>query len=42
VINYKEMPEWSNEVKRLNGGIGVDVTLDVAGTDNNTKRLPRQ
>jgi NADPH:quinone reductase-like Zn-dependent oxidoreductase len=33
VINYKEFPQWSNEVKRLNGGIGVDVTLDVAGTD---------
>lgn len=33
VINYKEFPEWSNEVKRLNGGVGVDVTLDVAGTD---------
>lgn len=33
VINYKEFPEWSSEVKRLNGGIGVDVTLDVAGTD---------
>jgi len=33
VINYKEIPEWSNEVKRLNGGVGVDVTLDVAGTD---------
>lgn len=33
VINYKEFPQWSSEVKRLNGGIGVDVTLDVAGTD---------
>lgn len=33
VINYKEFPDWSNEVKRLNGGVGVDVTLDVAGTD---------
>jgi NADPH:quinone reductase-like Zn-dependent oxidoreductase len=33
VINYKSFPEWSKEVKRLNGGIGVDVTLDVAGTD---------
>jgi NADPH:quinone reductase-like Zn-dependent oxidoreductase len=33
VINYKEFPEWSTEVKRLNGGMGVDVTLDVAGTD---------
>lgn len=33
VINYAAFPEWSNEVKRLNGGMGVDVTLDVAGTD---------
>jgi NADPH:quinone reductase-like Zn-dependent oxidoreductase len=33
VINYKKFPEWSNEVKRLNGGAGVDVTLDVAGTE---------
>jgi len=33
VINYKEFPEWSKEVKRLNGGTGVEVTLDVAGTD---------
>jgi NADPH:quinone reductase-like Zn-dependent oxidoreductase len=33
VINYKAYPEWSNEAKRLNDGIGVDVTLDVAGTD---------
>src|SRR5437867_3062874 len=33
VINYKEFPAWSNEVKRLNGGTAVDVTLDVAGTD---------
>ncbi|UIR57886.1 NAD(P)-dependent alcohol dehydrogenase [Sphingobacterium sp. SRCM116780] len=31
VINYKEFPNWSDEVKRLNNGIGVDVTLDVAG-----------
>jgi NADPH:quinone reductase-like Zn-dependent oxidoreductase len=33
VINYKHFAQWSNEVKRLNDGIGVDVTLDVAGTD---------
>jgi NADPH:quinone reductase-like Zn-dependent oxidoreductase len=33
IINYREFTEWSNEVKRLNGGVGVDVTLDVAGTD---------
>ncbi|KAF5276817.1 hypothetical protein FQR65_LT16160 [Abscondita terminalis] len=31
VINYKDFPDWSNEVKRLNNGTGVDVTLDVAG-----------
>lgn len=31
VINYKDYPEWSNEVKRLNNGEGVDLTLDVAG-----------
>ena len=33
VINYKKFPEFSTEVKRLTDGIGVDVTLDVAGTD---------
>lgn len=33
VINYNEIKEWSNEVKRLNGGIGVDITLDVAGRE---------
>lgn len=33
VINYKEFPEWSSEVKRLNNGIGVDVTLDVGGNE---------
>ena len=31
VINYKDFPEWSTEVKRFNGGTGVDVTLDVGG-----------
>jgi NADPH:quinone reductase-like Zn-dependent oxidoreductase len=33
VINYNDFPGWSNEAKRLNGGAGVDITLDVAGTD---------
>ncbi|MGG5903198.1 zinc-dependent alcohol dehydrogenase family protein [Sphingobacterium daejeonense] len=32
VINYKEHPEWHKEVLRLNGGQGVDITLDIAGT----------
>jgi len=31
VINYKEIPAWSSEVKHLNNGLGVDLTLDVAG-----------
>jgi NADPH:quinone reductase-like Zn-dependent oxidoreductase len=33
VVNYKEYAEWSKEVIRLNGGAGVEVTLDVAGTN---------
>ncbi|CAM2858348.1 NAD(P)-dependent alcohol dehydrogenase [Chryseobacterium flavum] len=33
VINYKDFPQWSNEVKRLNNGLGVDITLDVAGNE---------
>lgn len=33
VINYKDFPEWSSEAKRLNNGIGVDITLDVAGNE---------
>lgn len=33
VINYREFPEWSHEVKRLNKGVGVEVTLDVAGRE---------
>jgi NADPH:quinone reductase-like Zn-dependent oxidoreductase len=32
VINYREKKDWSKEVKRLNGGVGVDVTLDIGGT----------
>jgi len=31
VINYKKHPEFSKEVKRLNNGQGVDITLDIAG-----------
>jgi len=33
VINYKDFPQWSNEVKRLNNGTSVDITLDVAGNE---------
>ena len=31
VINYREKKDWSKEVQRLNGGIGVDITLDIGG-----------
>jgi NADPH:quinone reductase-like Zn-dependent oxidoreductase len=31
VINYKKHREFSKEVKRLNNGQGVDITLDIAG-----------
>ncbi|MGY3212020.1 zinc-dependent alcohol dehydrogenase family protein [Mucilaginibacter sp. HD30] len=34
VINYRETPEWSREVLLFNNGVGVDVTLDVAGTES--------
>jgi len=30
-INYTTHPEWSAEVRRLNGGEGVDVVLEVGG-----------
>lgn len=33
VINYTENPEWHKEVLRLNDGQGVDITLDIAGTE---------
>ncbi len=31
VINYNKHPEFSQEVKRLNNGKGVNITLDIAG-----------
>lgn len=33
VINYKENPSWSDEVIKLNGGVGIDLTLDVGGNE---------
>ncbi len=32
VINYSDHDEWHKEVIQLNGGVGVDITLDIAGT----------
>jgi NADPH:quinone reductase-like Zn-dependent oxidoreductase len=32
VINYKKVPDWSREVRRLTEGQGVDVVIDNVGT----------
>lgn len=32
-VNYRTHPDWEEEVLRLTGGQGVDITLDVAGGD---------
>ncbi|MEQ8524728.1 NAD(P)-dependent alcohol dehydrogenase [Gracilimonas sp.] len=39
VINYKENPDWSKSVKELTDGIGVDITLDIAGDATIRKSL---
>lgn len=31
VVNYRLHPEWHEQVRALNGGEGVDITMDVAG-----------
>lgn len=31
IINYRETPEWGSEVRKLTGGDGVDVIVEVAG-----------
>lgn len=31
VINYKAVPDWGKEVKRLAGGEGVDIVIEVGG-----------
>lgn len=38
-INYRSHPEWEQEVLRLTGGKGVDVTIDVAGGDGLNKSV---
>lgn len=32
VINYTKYPQWHKEVLKINDGKGVDITLDIAGT----------
>jgi NADPH:quinone reductase-like Zn-dependent oxidoreductase len=43
LINYREHPEWSDEVLKLTGGTGVDMAVDVAGpaTLNQTLKSTR-
>jgi NADPH:quinone reductase-like Zn-dependent oxidoreductase len=36
-INYTRVPEWSGEVRRLTGGLGADLVLEVGGE----KTLPQ-
>jgi len=33
-INYKKIPKWADEVKRLNNGVGVDHVIEVGGSTN--------
>lgn len=33
VINYTDYPQWHKEVLSVNDGRGVDITLDIAGTN---------
>jgi len=38
-INYKTHPEWQTEVLRLTGGRGVDLALEVGGTDTMARSM---
>lgn len=43
LINYRERPDWGAEVRRLTGGLGADLAVDVAGpgTLNDTLKATR-
>lgn len=34
IINYRETLDWGEEAKRLTGGVGVDVVVDVVGPNS--------
>lgn len=38
-VNYRTYPDWEQEVLKLTGGKGVDVTIDVAGGDGLNKSV---
>lgn len=31
IVNYNETPEWGSEVRKITGGEGVDIVIEVAG-----------
>ncbi|WP_368562881.1 NAD(P)-dependent alcohol dehydrogenase [Pseudoxanthomonas sp. UTMC 1351] len=39
VINYRNVPEWQDEVRRLTDGRGVDLVVEVGGEDTLTRSL---
>jgi len=39
IINYKETPNWQQEVLRLTNGLGVDQVIEVGGTGTLPKSL---
>ncbi|KAI2634602.1 hypothetical protein GGS21DRAFT_539405 [Xylaria nigripes] len=39
VINYKEDPNWGETVKKLTGGEGVDIVIEVGGADTAEQSL---
>lgn len=39
VVNYRALPQWSAEVRRLTGGKGVDRVVDVGGRDTLAQSL---
>lgn len=34
VINYKQNPNWDEEVLKLTGGLGVDIVIEQGGADS--------
>ena len=38
-INYKQTPDWDNEVLRLTGGAGADLVLEVGGSQTIMKSI---
>ena len=39
VINYKQIPDWHKEVRRLTAGVGVDHVIEVGGTGTLEKSM---